>query len=540
MRRAWLACAAVASAARVPGSPYPSPPAGLNASRSLRVLPTAGLSPDALFAAGALQGAWARAAGGAPQMLRWDGSASASLWLNGTARAWGVALDGACGADLAGLLAAAARAPPPAAPLRGFLLVAGEDNSTNLGVAAAASARGAAAALVPLPASLAAAARAAGLAQAGDLRGSDLAAVLRDWGGAGAWAPRLTVLQLAAESACMSDFSIATGALQWWQDDVASPLAQSVWAALQPPFAMLGWGPDEYGTVTAVSQAGGAVVASNWASNLDTFSAFDLPAFAQRPPPPPPPPPPAARHTAAFLMSDGDNVQWLLDGMATDAKWWGSPDRGAVPLGWTLSPSVVDLAPVVAKHFYDSASPVDHLVAGVSGVGYFYPDSVASANALDALANLTAAYMAKADMRLVNVLGHGEGYSAAQILPYVLQPQIDAVFYYNYDNYAGLRGNITWLNDKPVIGGRFSLWGDGSNPSGPTFCNTTMLVDRLLALPRDPSSADGYSLIALHAWSHNVSDALAVATALAARAPGAVDIVTPAELVARVKRSVRR
>jgi hypothetical protein len=239
-------------------------------------------------------------------------------------------------------------------------------------------------------------------------------------------------------------------------------------------------------------------------------------------------------------MSDGDNVQWLLDGMATDAKWWGSPDRGAVPLGWTLSPSVVDLAPVVAKHFYDSATPADHLVAGVSGVGYFYPDSVVAAGDLAALANLTAAYMEKADMRLVNVLGHGEGFSAAQVLPYVSQPQIDAVFWYNYDDYAGLRGNITWLNDKPVIGGRFSLWGDGSSPSGPTFCNTTMLIERLLALPRDPASASSYSLIALHAWSHNVSDALFVATELAARAPGAVDIVTPAELVARVKRSVRR
>ena len=45
--------------------------------------------------------------------------------------------------------------------------------------------------------------------------------------------------------------------------------------------------PDEYGTVTRVSQAGGAVVASNWASNLDVFANFDIPAFTQKEPPPP-------------------------------------------------------------------------------------------------------------------------------------------------------------------------------------------------------------------------------------------------------------
>jgi len=521
-----------ASCARVPGSPYVSPPAGLNSSKSLLVLATAGLSADDAFAAAALQGALARAAGGAPRMLRWDGSASSSLWLNTTSALWGVALDWRC-ASVACALAALA----PGA-LSGYVTVSRADNSSNLGVLVAASRRGAAAALVPLPASLVPAARAAGLADAGDLRGATLSATLAAWGGPAAFAPRVAVLQLPDENACMSDFAIATGALQFWDDNILSPDLWPIWSQLAStgePFAMLGWGPDEYNTVTTVSAAGGAVVASNWAQNLDVYSAFDAPAFSQ---PPPPPMPPAAAHTAAFLMSDGDNLQWLLDGFATDSKWWGSPDRGSVPLGWTLSPSVVDLAPVVAAHLYGSATPADHLVAGVSGLGYFYPD-VTAPDRRAALVNLTGAFMAKAGMRLVNVLGHGEGYTAEQVAPYVGQPQIDAVFWYNYDNYAGLRGNITWQNGKPVIGARFALWGDGSNPAGPTFCNNSMLVDRLLALPRDPASPDSYSLIALHAWSHNVSDARAVASALAARAPGAVQIVTPAELVARVVRNLR-
>ena len=54
---------------------------------------------------------------------------------------------------------------------------------------------------------------------------------------------------------------------------------------------------DEYGTVTRVSQSGGAVVATNWASNLDVFSNFDIPAFSQKPAPSPSPVP-AQVHTA--------------------------------------------------------------------------------------------------------------------------------------------------------------------------------------------------------------------------------------------------
>ncbi len=80
------------------------------------------------------------------------------------------------------------------------------------------------------------------------------------------------------------------------------------------------------------------MVASNWASNMDVFSNFDIPQFTQRgvsaaAPATASAAAPAAApavHTACFLMSDGDNVQWILDGFATNPSWFGSPDRGCV------------------------------------------------------------------------------------------------------------------------------------------------------------------------------------------------------------------
>jgi hypothetical protein len=97
-----------------------------------------------------------------------------------------------------------------------------------------------------------------------------------------------------------------------------------------------------------------------------------------------------------------------------------------------------------------------------------------------------------------------------------------------------MKGNITFVGGKPVIGGRFNLWGDGSNPSGPTFKNVTSLVTALLAQSTDVTTSAGYSLIPLHAWSHNVTDARTVMEALEAAAPGQVEVVTPDVFVARI------
>ena len=55
-------------------------------------------------------------------------------------------------------------------------------------------------------------------------------------------------------------------------------------------------------------------------------------------------------------------------------------------------------------------------------------------------------------------------------------------------------------------------------------------------MPKDPTSADGYSVVPLHAWSHSYSDLVQAAGAL--RAAGGIDIVLPSELLQRVADNV--
>jgi hypothetical protein len=70
-------------------------------------------------------------------------------------------------------------------------------------------------------------------------------------------------------------------------------------------------------------------------------------------------------------MTDGDNVQWLLnDFAAPGGPWFGSPGRGSMPLGWTMSPAMGELAPSVLAALYRNATPgMDNFVAAPSGVG---------------------------------------------------------------------------------------------------------------------------------------------------------------------------
>jgi hypothetical protein len=520
---------------RVPHSPFPTPSNGLNASSSLYIFYTDALSPADAFTLQLLQGVVNKRA---PTLARAARGSSSELWLNSTRDLWGIALNYSF-AQLPPLVAHFAPS------LQGYVLCSFTDGSVNVAVAAATALN-----VLAVTPDNAALATAAGLPLLHDLRGTDLAYALATFNNTPsgfAFSRTVTTLQEPGKSqGCMADYSIANGALQWWASAADSAQAEAVWGSMAPPFAALGWGPDELGTVTAVSRHGGGVVASDWASNIDVLAAFDLPELRQQEAPPAPAPPapyPAAVHTVAFLMSDGDNLQFLLGGFATSPNWWGSPARGSVPMGWTLSAAAADLAPVLPAHLYASASALDLFVGGVSGMGYFYPDQVPPP-LLPALANLTAGYLQKAGLRVLNVLAAGDGAPPEQAVESLLaQPGIEALLWYPYSDYSGLRGAIQWsAGGKPVIGGRFNLWGNASDPARPTFQNTTGLAQALLQQARDGSRAEGYSLVPVHAWTHTVADAAEVVRLVQAQLPGGVgvDFVTPEVLVQRVVAQVKR
>jgi putative glycoside hydrolase with GxGYxYP motif len=80
----------------------------------------------------------------------------------------------------------------------------------------------------------------------------------------------------------------------------------------------------------------------------------------------------APKAYVSFTMSDGDNLQYDQHRMA---RLWGDPGRGSIPIGWTISPVLVQAAPSLAAYYLGTATPNDELIAGPSGAGYMLPSA---------------------------------------------------------------------------------------------------------------------------------------------------------------------
>ena len=314
--------------------------------------------------------------------------------------------------------------------------------------------------------------------------------------------------------------------------------------------AAFGWQSwDEFHYVRQLSASGAYAHASDWSQDLYALANLAAHASVRRRPrltlraPSRAPPQAAAAaepaavkpgaaaapappaHTVAFVMSDGDNLCWLQGGWR-GAAWYGSADRGKVPIGWSFSAAGVELLPTVLEWAQAGATANDSFVAAPSGAGYAYPDELLPARR-GAFAEASADLMARGRMDFLNVIGAAP--AAESLEPLLAQEQIQGVFYWTYGaGYSGLRGNVAYVHGKPVIGGRRSLWGDGTDPAS-TMVGPAALVEALASLPKEPSDPNSYSLIPVHAWSHNVSTVRQVAEALERR--GGFDVVSPARFV---------
>ena len=72
----------------------------------------------------------------------------------------------------------------------------------------------------------------------------------------------------------------------------------------------------------------------------------------------------------ALSVSDADNLRVPLSPYDTN-RWWNSPRRGDLPLGWSLPPSVAILMPAIWDRYADELAPSDELVS-MMGLGYTF------------------------------------------------------------------------------------------------------------------------------------------------------------------------
>lgn len=157
-----------------------------------------------------------------------------------------------------------------------------------------------------------------------------------------------------------------------------------------------GWWPNEGNGLNWISSYGIPVLASDYFRNGSVFSGVTR---SVNVPDIPPPPPLENKVYVAFIISDGDNIQYMQHAMKMR---WGQAARGTFPIGWTVSPLAAGMDPVLLNHYWSTATANDCLISGPSGAGYTHMQQWSAAN-LAAFAKATEPYLKRSGVRVITI-----------------------------------------------------------------------------------------------------------------------------------------
>jgi len=203
-----------------------------------------------------------------------------------------------------------------------------------------------------------------------------------------------------AHKAALREYAVALGAaVIWLNPKVAgeSELLKKFLSTMSPGSSFMGWWPEEGAGVERASKYGIATIASDWCSNLTVHSGTSRIINTK-----PIPPKPVLKNKiyVAFVLSDGDNLQYTEHLMR---KLWNNPDRGTVPIGWTVSPAMLDAMPAALNYYWQTSTSNDNLISGPSGYGYTYPNAWSDENLLKQFVSKTEDYNHRAGLRVITI-----------------------------------------------------------------------------------------------------------------------------------------
>ncbi len=230
----------------------------------------------------------------------------------------------------------------------------------------------------------------------------------------------------------------------------------------------------------------------------------------------------ANAHYVAFVMSDGDNVQWLNNDFARNPRWFGSPHRGNFPFTFDMSPAMADVNPTALRYFYEQAAldAGNTLFVTAGGHGLNYPSQTPD---IEGFLDATIPAMTAVHQDIVSVLDLT--YDKSKLNAIARRPEIKGVmFKTNADAYKGHHGAIYWHGDKPIASVRYSLWDGFDTPNG--------LVTALNAAPRAATSdRRSYSIVNVHPWSNStegggLGDPMSNVASIVSQLDPAVKVVT--------------
>jgi len=344
-----------------------------------------------------------------------------------------------------------------------------------------------------------------------------------------------TVIEISPDKPmALRDYAITSKSLVFYEDNVNDfSFRESIFKSMDDNGHCLGWGPDEHTNVTIASKYGIDVTAADWSYNLSVLSSYPSVPRKQKQ---------ESNfkgedgvHYVTFIMSDGDNQQWMLGSNYSSKNWFGSPYRGDFNLGWSINKSLYYLAPTVFHKYYESAGSskyFDNFVTSPSGNGYMYPSKF-PINKLDSYTNTLSEYMKKVDQNYVLILDDEALYKTNIWDKYTCHDNIHGLLYLNYYKNNSYEGKIVWSNNKPIVSCRDLLWWGLESET-----NIVDNINKRINLGyTDIKNPNSYSFVYVHVWSNTMDNVNNVITKLNQNPK--VRIVTPNTFMKLINENVK-
>ena len=290
--------------------------------------------------------------------------------------------------------------------------------------------------------------------------------------------------------------------------------------------AILGWGrpaPTEYAFILDASIHGDYFVAADHAHNLSAFIRLDVEPIPVPLPSPTAGADPECKQTkyVAFMISDGDNVQWLLN-RGNCVNWWGNPLRGQIPLGWTFAPSLYQAAPTVWNYYISTLKDTDEVICGASGIGFVF-DAIADSDKFPEFLAQTEQFVKSARVPLVATFGNDPYPNPTYLQGFTKMEAVSGVIYSSFQPWVVPSDpRVVTYGDKAVI--PTSLLLDGNHLP-------QTVVDKILKGSTQPP----LYLVYVDAWG-NANNPLEYVKQVCdlLQSHSEIHIVKPSELFARV------
>ena len=293
------------------------------------------------------------------------------------------------------------------------------------------------------------------------------------------------------------------------QEGQNAALFEEILGWLQPNAPVLGWeqGVGEDVFVRRVTKTGNRMVPYDWGYNTD-FTAIDYKNRQKervRVDNPKHYVYDNSKNYVSFFLSDGDNIQWMLNNFNNN-NFYSSSDIASTKFSFGLP--VANLS-MIAPSWMDRLLELQHPQSSIFesfGGGYFYADEFAAdkdrMNTLKIAAQTTSDHMRQRNCRILGLFTMNcksdasmEAYKA-----YIEHNNmLEGIVVVQYAPYAAGDGMVFWFENSdghhiPVITTKYALWNHGNNRGNQG--SPAYVASKINLL-----ESNSFSAVCVHAWS---------------------------------------